>query len=74
MMLVLSSFLSTFRPGLGRVEKEITALQPGRIQYQSTYWPAELDESLTDITLAPNDWVEVVSRRGIVLIVRPYQP
>lgn len=73
-MLALNPFLDTFQLGVGQVEKTITALQPGRVKYQATYWPAELDGSLTGIILHPGDWVEVVSRRGIVLIVRPHQP
>lgn len=60
------------QPARGWVKKPITSTQPGRVKYQATYWPAELEASMENVTLHPDDAVEVIARRGIVLIVKPY--
>jgi hypothetical protein len=55
----------------GSVKKPIGRFLRGRIKYRSSYWPAELYPSVTDVTLQLNDEVEVLGRRGIVLLVAP---
>ncbi len=56
--------------GTGTVAETITPEHPGRVRYQATYWPARLyrDEQ---ITLVPNDKVQVVGRQGLTLLVVP---
>ncbi len=55
---------------VGVVEEKITADEPGRVKYKSTYWPAMLFRG-NSMTLEPGQEVAVVGRQGITLLVRP---
>ena len=52
------------------VDEEITADQPGRVKFQTTYWPAILFRDYS-ITLYPGEEIAVVGRQGITLLVQP---
>lgn len=46
-------------------------LEPGKkwqVQYASTFWSAQT-HSLAD--LQPGDWVKVIGRQGIILLIEP---
>jgi membrane protein implicated in regulation of membrane protease activity len=58
----------------GVVDETITQRSPGRVKYLATYWPAELYTLGANITLYPRDVVQVVGRRGLVLLVTPLLP
>ena len=59
------------QPGTGKVERMISSTQPGRVQFQATYWPARLYHSGCEVTLVPDDPVTVIGRQGITLLVVP---
>lgn len=48
------------------VEEEIKPNQPGRVRFQSSWWPARCDR---EITLKPGQVVHVVGLENITLIV-----
>ena len=48
------------------VEEEIKPNQPGRVRFQSSWWPARCDRQ---ITLKPGEVVHVVGLENITLIV-----
>jgi membrane protein implicated in regulation of membrane protease activity len=48
------------------VEEEIRPNQPGRVRFQSSWWPAKC---VREITLQPGEVVRVVSLENITLIV-----
>lgn len=48
------------------VEEEIQPNQPGRVRFQSSWWPARCDR---EITLKPGEVVHVVGLENITLIV-----
>ncbi|MGD1712079.1 NfeD family protein [Dapis sp. BLCC M172] len=52
------------------VEEKITADEPGRVKYKTTYWPAMLFRGYS-MTLEPGQEVAVIGRQGITLLVRP---
>jgi membrane protein implicated in regulation of membrane protease activity len=57
------------------VDVTISCDRPGRIKYQSSYWPARFANSHCDsqemIALKPKEEVMVVGREGITLLVAP---
>ncbi len=59
------------KPGTGIIEEIITESQPGRVNFQATYWPARLYNPEQEITLLPNTLVTVIGRQGITLLVVP---
>jgi hypothetical protein len=59
------------QPGTGKVERMISSTQPGRVEFQATYWPARLYHPEHEVTLVPDDPVTVVGRQGITLLVVP---
>lgn len=63
------------KPGIGQVEKTITATQPGRIHFRATSWPARFcyPDSQPDgsLKVIPGEDVIVVGRQGITLLVVP---
>lgn len=59
------------QPGTGTVEEAITPTQPGRVRFQATSWPARLYNPEAQVTLEPNDSVDVVARQNITLLVVP---
>ena len=59
------------KPGMGIIEEIITESQPGRVNFQATYWPARLYNPEQKITLLPNTSVIVIGREGITLLVVP---
>ncbi|MGB5974306.1 MAG: NfeD family protein [Nodosilinea sp.] len=61
-------------PKTARVDCPITAQLEGRVYYQGTYWPARVYEGVIDaasIALAPSNWVTVVGRCGLTLLIVP---
>lgn len=48
------------------VEEEIRPNQPGRVRFQSSWWPAKCDGQ---ITFKPGEVVHVVGLENITLIV-----
>lgn len=48
------------------VEEEIKPNQPGRVRFQSSWWPAKC---VREITLKPGEVVHVVGLENITLIV-----
>ena len=56
--------------GMARVEKSIAADQRGRVFYEGTYWPARF-YSVNTLQAEVTDWVTVVGRQGITLLVQP---
>ena len=59
------------KPGKGIVEEIISKSQPGRVNFQATYWPARLYNPEQEVTLLPNTPVTVIGREGITLLVFP---
>ncbi|HEY9728126.1 MAG TPA: NfeD family protein [Chroococcales cyanobacterium] len=59
------------KPGTGRVEKTIAPEQPGRVQFQGSYWPARLYDPECQATLLPDEAIAVVGRQGITMLVLP---
>lgn len=59
------------KPGMGIIEEIITESQPGRVNFQATYWPARLYNPEQEVTLLPNTPVTVIGRQGITLLVVP---
>lgn len=63
------------QPSIGIVEMTISGDRPGRVKYQSTYWPARILHPSSDIqgkmTFKPNEKVMVMGREGITLLVAP---
>lgn len=55
----------------GTVKQAIASQQRGRVQFEASYWPAELASEIGNIILHPHDDVQIVGRRGIVLLVEP---
>lgn len=66
-------------PEIATVDLTISYDRPGRVKYQSSYWPARFFDSNTDsncaieqsIALKPKEEVMVVGREGITLLVTP---
>ena len=57
--------------GTGRVEKTITSNHPGRVYFQTTYWPARFYQSGGYKIAFPGDSVVVIGRDGLTLLVTP---
>lgn len=55
----------------GRIDRRVTAQNPGRVYFYATYWPARLAPTATRNELHPGDQVEVVGREGLTLLVKP---
>ncbi|WP_353259313.1 NfeD family protein [Prochlorothrix hollandica] len=53
------------------VAETICPDQPGRIKYQSSYWPARFYHSDCPLTVTPGNSVTVVGRLGITVLVVP---
>lgn len=75
----ITSFLSriskeppSVRP-FARVERTISGYYPGRVYFQSTYWPARLDQPQFLDRLLPGTMVKVLGRDGLTLLVAPVQ-
>ncbi|MGB3240432.1 MAG: NfeD family protein [Geitlerinemataceae cyanobacterium] len=66
-------------PEIAIVDVTISGDRPGRVKYQSSYWPARFFDSPNDancaiehsIALKPKEEVMVVGREGITLLVTP---
>jgi len=56
---------------MGTVEKKITPNQPGRVRCLASYWPARFYHSNCEVTVFPDDFVKVVGREGITMLVVP---
>ncbi len=56
---------------MGTVEKTITQNQPGRVKCLGSYWPARFYHSNCDVIVFPDDFVKVVGRQGITMLVVP---
>ncbi|MEM7063457.1 MAG: NfeD family protein [Cyanobacteria bacterium P01_B01_bin.77] len=55
----------------GRIDRQVTIQNPGRVYFYATYWPARLSQTATFNELNPGDPVEVVGRDGLTLLVKP---
>ena len=55
----------------GRIDRQVTVQNPGRVYFYATYWPARLSSTATLNELNPGDQVEVVGREGLTLLVKP---
>ena len=55
----------------GRIDRQVTVQNPGRVYFYATYWPARLSQTATLNELNPGDQVEVVGREGLTLLVKP---
>lgn len=58
-------------PLLGIVEQAIAFNQRGRVKFDGTYWPARFYDPDCQATVPPNQFVTVVARDGITLLVVP---
>ncbi|MFB2896883.1 NfeD family protein [Aerosakkonemataceae cyanobacterium BLCC-F50] len=56
---------------MGTVEKTITQNLPGRVKCLGSYWPARFYHSNCDVIVFPDDFVKVVGRQGITMLVVP---
>jgi len=56
---------------MGTVEKTITQNKPGRVKCLGSYWPARFYHSNCDVTVFPDEFVKVVGRQGITMLVVP---
>lgn len=54
---------------MGTVEKTITQNQPGRVKCLGSYWPARFYHSNCDVIVFPDEFVQVVGRQGITMLV-----
>lgn len=59
------------QPEIGVVEQTISPTQSGRVRFDATSWPAQLYNSDDQITLVPDDTVDIVARQGNILLVVP---
>jgi membrane protein implicated in regulation of membrane protease activity len=63
------------KPTIAIVDVTISCDRPGRVKYQSSYWPARFLQPYCDsqetIVLKPKEEVRVVGREGITLLVAP---
>ncbi|MBD1939115.1 NfeD family protein [Microcoleus sp. FACHB-68] len=62
------------QPLLGIVEQAIAYNQRGRVKFDGTYWPARFYNPDCQATVSPNQFVNVVAREGITLLVVPIDP
>lgn len=62
------------QPLLGIVEQAIAYNQRGRVKFDGTYWPARFYNPDCQATVSPNQFVTVVAREGITLLVVPIDP
>ncbi|MCW6036648.1 hypothetical protein K4A83_10285 [Spirulina subsalsa FACHB-351] len=60
-------FFSTPLPGV--LTTPVTPTQKGRIQFQGSFYPAQLFESSISHDLEPGTDVKVVGRIGIILLI-----
>lgn len=58
-------------PLTGQVEIAIAPHQRGRVHCQGTYWPARFYYGDCQLEVKPEDFVKVVGREGITLLVVP---
>lgn len=56
---------------MGTAENTITQNQPGRVKFLGSYWPARFYHSNCDVIIFPDDFVKVVGRQGITMLVVP---
>ena len=59
-------------PLQGKVTQEISSKNPGRIQFQGSYYPAKLYQNNSRIILKEYELVKVIGREGITLLITPY--
>lgn len=52
----------------GKIDKVVEPGRKWRILHRGVYWPAY---SRSGIDFRPGDWVKVVDRDGIVLVIEP---
>lgn len=55
----------------GIVEEAISLNTPGRVKFKSSYWPARLYQVENEIVLCPDQFVNVIGREGLTLLVCP---
>jgi membrane-bound ClpP family serine protease len=59
------------QPVLRKVEDAIAPNQSGWVKYHGTFWQAQFYRSSYQVTVKPGEWVKVVGRQGIRLLVVP---
>jgi membrane protein implicated in regulation of membrane protease activity len=57
------------QPVICQVEGEIRPDRTGRVKYQGTFWKAQFYRAGGQRTVQPGEWVKVVGREGIRLLV-----
>jgi membrane protein implicated in regulation of membrane protease activity len=57
------------QPVICLVDGEIRPDRTGRVKYQGTYWKAQFYRMSKQRTILPGEWVKVVGRQGIRLLV-----
>lgn len=65
--LLIERFSAPFK---GQVESEVGMFHQGRVRFQATSWFAQLYPD-SDMTLHPGEWVNVIGRQGLTLLVVP---
>jgi membrane-bound ClpP family serine protease len=59
------------QPVLSKVEQAIAPNHTGWVKYQGSFWQAQFYRSSYQMTVKPGEWVKVVGRQGIRLLVVP---
>jgi membrane protein implicated in regulation of membrane protease activity len=57
------------QPVICQVDEEISPDRTGRVKYQGTFWKAQFYRAGGQRTVKPGEWVKVVGRQGIRLLV-----
>jgi membrane protein implicated in regulation of membrane protease activity len=57
------------QPVICQVEGEIRPDRTGRVKYQGTFWKAQFYRVGGQRTVLPGEWVKVVGRQGIRLLI-----
>jgi membrane-bound ClpP family serine protease len=59
------------QPVVSQVDEAIAPNQIGWVKYQGTFWKAQFYRSSCQVTVKPGEWVKVIGRQGIRLLVVP---
>ena len=59
------------QPVLSKVDEAIAPNQAGWVKFQGAFWQAQFYRSSCQVTVKPGEWVKVVGRQGIRLLVVP---
>lgn len=61
-------------PLRGTVDKTISPQKAGRVKCLGSFWPARLYQSDCQMTIMPEESVNIVAIQGITLLVVPLSP